>query len=150
MSTAEFGPADVQYSQDLFAHAWMVRTFVKHSAEVEEFPELMQAARTIFDVSRSLESRVDDPPAYFRQLRKKLHRLKAAAAQFRQDAPEASDHTNFRQAVQSFEACVRAWERLLCTHDGQSSNLPMTPRNEASDPAAELDAAAAFPDDDEG
>ena len=149
MSTAEYGPADVQCSQDLFAHAWMVRTFVKHSAEVEEFPELMQAARTIFDVSRSLESRVDDPTAYFRQLRKKFHRLKAAAEQFRQDAPLASDHTNFRQAVQSFEGCVRGWDRLLCTHAASPSKPTATPQNEAAEPVAELDATAAFPDDDD-
>ena len=26
--------------EQLMSHAWMVRTFVKHSSEVEDFPEL--------------------------------------------------------------------------------------------------------------
>lgn len=112
--TLELTPQDaVAQCQEVFAHAWMVRTFVKHSPEAEEFPELMQVARTVFDVSRSLESRVDDPPAYFRQLRKKLRRLRDAAVQFAHDAPLASDHTNFRQAVISMGACVSTLERLL-------------------------------------
>src|SRR5204863_3990596 len=85
--------------QTILAHAWMVRTFVKHSPEVEEFPELMGIVRNVFDLCRSVESRVSDPPAYIHQLRKKLSKLKAAAAQFALDAPVASDHTNFRQAV---------------------------------------------------
>ena len=28
----------VDECQDVMAHAWMVRTFVKHSEEVEDFP----------------------------------------------------------------------------------------------------------------
>ncbi len=28
----------VERAQAIMAHAWMVRTFVKHSTEVEEFP----------------------------------------------------------------------------------------------------------------
>ena len=103
----------VERCQAVFAHAWMVRTFVKHSPEVEEFPELMQVVRTVFDVSRAVESRTAEPVAYFHQLRKKMRRLKEAAAQFRQDAPVASDHTNFRLAVLSLEACVQEWEQLL-------------------------------------
>ncbi len=105
--------AAVQRCQDLFAHAWMVRTFVKHSPEVEDFPELMAVARTVFDISLSLESRIGDPPAYFRQLGKKFRKLREATEQFRIDAPVASDHTNFRMAVQSMEACVRELEVML-------------------------------------
>ncbi|MBW3543403.1 MAG: amidohydrolase [Planctomycetes bacterium] len=95
------------------AHAWMVRTFVKHSDEVEDFPELMGIVRAVFDTSRALETRADDPPAYLAMLRKKLGKLRTAAAAFRRNAPLASAHTNFQQAVVSMDACVDELERLL-------------------------------------
>ncbi len=103
----------VDRCQTLLAHAWMVRTFVKHSPEVEDFPELMGIVRNVFDLCRAVESRVADPPAYIHQLRKKLSKLKAAAAQFAVDAPLASDHTNFRQAVISIAGCVQELEAIV-------------------------------------
>ena len=56
-------------------------------------------ARTIFDVFRAVETQVRDPASYFRTVRKKLGKLKAAAEQFAKDAWRASTHTNFQQAV---------------------------------------------------
>lgn len=95
------------------AHAWMVRTFVKHSTEVEEFPELMEVVRTVFDTARALETKVNDPPGYLHLLRKKISKLRKAAEQFAHDAPLASDHTNFKQAVVSMNDCVRELEDVL-------------------------------------
>jgi hypothetical protein len=89
----------VERSQKLMSHAWMIRTFVKHSDEVEDFPELNEMARTIFDVFRAVETQIHDPAGYFRTVRKKLGKLKAAAEQFAKDAWHASTHTNFQQAV---------------------------------------------------
>ena len=103
----------VDQCQQAMAHAWMVRTFVKHSDEAEQFPELMQLVRTVFDTSRALETRVGDPPAYLRMLQKKLGKLRRAGEQFAQDAPQASTHTNFVQAVVSMRAAVETLERLL-------------------------------------
>ena len=105
--------AAVTHCQVVFAHAWMVRTFVKHSEVVEDFPELMQIVRTVFDTSRALEPKVDEPAAYLTTLRKKIGKLRAAADQFRADAPGASDHENYRQAVISMDACVAELERVL-------------------------------------
>ncbi|QDT56074.1 hypothetical protein Pan44_41240 [Caulifigura coniformis] len=105
--------AAVEQCQTILAHAWMVRTFVKHSQEVEDFPELMGIVRNVFDLCRAVESRVGDPPAYIHQLRKKLSKLKKASIQFANDAPLASDHTNFRQAVISIDACVRDLEAIV-------------------------------------
>ncbi len=99
--------------QTIMAHAWMVRTFVKHSPEVEDFPELMEIVRTVFDLSRALETRVDDPAGYLHMLKKKIGKLRQAAGKFRQDAPLASTHTNFQQAVLSMDACVVALEEIL-------------------------------------
>ncbi len=147
MTTESLLPAEaVRRCQNVFAHAWMVRTFVKHSPEAEEFPELMPVVRTVFDVSRSLESRVDDPEAYFRQLRKKMKKLRDAAIHFEREAPLASDHTNFKQAVQSMNACVEELQRIL-----NSVTLGVAPESPSSifHPARALDATSLTVDDSE-
>ena len=105
--------AAVARCQTIFAHAWMVRTFVKHSETVEDFPELMQIVRTVFDTSRALEPKVDEPVEYLATLRKKIGKLRTAAEQFRKDAPVASDHTNFRQAVISMDGCIAELEAVI-------------------------------------
>ncbi|MCA9117800.1 MAG: hypothetical protein KDA79_22170, partial [Planctomycetaceae bacterium] len=97
----------------VLAHAWMVRTFIKHSDEVEDFPELMGIVRAVFDTTRALETRGSDPAGFLHMLRKKLGKLKTAAAQFREDAPQASTHKNFEQAVLSMDTCVEDLELLL-------------------------------------
>lgn len=104
---------DVRRCQQIMAHAWMVRTFVKHSPEIEEFPELMGIVRGVFDLSRALETRADDPPEYFKMLWKKLSGLRQASEQFAIDAPVASTHTNYQQAVISIAACVEDLQQLL-------------------------------------
>lgn len=113
METEQKLQSCVQQAQNVMAHAWMVRTFVKHSDEVEDFPELMQVSRTIFDLSLALESRIENPKEYFRMLGKKWSRLNKAAAQFAIDAPIASTHTNFQQAVISVHTCVSQLQQIL-------------------------------------
>lgn len=97
----------------IMAHAWMVRTFIKHSPEVEDFPELMGIVRSVFDTARALETRVQDPAGYLHMLRKKIGKLRAAAGEFRVEAPKASIHTNFQQAVISMDTCVMDLEAIL-------------------------------------
>ena len=99
--------------QTVMAHAWMVRTFIKHSEEIDDFPELMGIVRAVFDTSRALETRVDDPDAYLKMLAKKIGKLGKAVEQFRIDAHQASTHTNFQQAVISIEASVEELQHLL-------------------------------------
>ena len=99
--------------QVVFSHAWMVRTFVKHSEVVEDFPELMHVVRTVFDTSRALETKVSQPKEYLNTLRKKIGKMRTVAEQFSKDAPLASDHENFRQAVISLNACVFELETIL-------------------------------------
>ena len=103
----------VDECQDVMAHAWMVRTFVKHSEEVEDFPELMGVVRAVFDTSRALETRLQDPAGYIKMLGKKIGRMRRATEQFRGDAPLASTHTNFVQAVRAIDLCVTRLEQLL-------------------------------------
>jgi len=128
MADAEIDPLDVSLDPQssllnppeiaaeidkLFAHLWMVRTFVKHAPEVEDFPELMHVVRAIFDASRAVETHRQDPADYIRMVKKKRAKLKTAADQFRKDAPLASDHTNFKMAVRSLDAALEALDRLL-------------------------------------
>lgn len=123
----------VERAETIMAHAWMVRTFVKHSTEIDDFPELMEIVRTVFDLARALETRINDPAGYLHMLRKKIGKLRKAADQFRHDAPLASDHTNFKQAVISIDACVDALEDLLRTTApspaGQAPENPDMPEN---------------------
>lgn len=103
----------VDRCERVMAHAWMVRTFIKHCEEVEDFPELMGIVRAVFDSSRALETRISDPAGYFKMLAKKIGKLKAATVQFRSDAAEASTHTNFALAVKSMDACCEDLDALL-------------------------------------
>ena len=100
------GEQFVKNCEDLMAHAWMVRTFVKHSEEAEDAVELMALPRQIFDLSMALESRVGDPAAYHKMLSKKLGKLRKASAQFAADAPAISTHTNFQMAARSVAVVV--------------------------------------------
>ena len=103
----------VERSQKLMSHAWMIRTFVKHSDEVEDFPQLNEMARTIFDVFRAVETQIHDPAGYFKTVRKKLSKLQSAAEQFAKDAWHASTHTNFQQAVIASRFLVEQLSELL-------------------------------------
>ena len=103
----------VERTQKLMSHAWMIRTFVKHSDEVEDFPQLNEMARTIFDVFRAVETQTLDPAGYFKTVRKKLDKLQAAAEQFAKDAWHASTHTNFQQAVSASRFLVEQLSELL-------------------------------------
>jgi hypothetical protein len=102
----------------------MVRTFVKHSPEAEDFPELMDIVRTVFDMSRALEVHLADPQAYLNTLRKKIGKLRIAADKFRAEAPLASTHTNFQQAVISIDTCVGDLEEILATAAAVSTVTP--------------------------
>ena len=99
--------------ETVMSHAWMVRTFVKHGEEVEDFPELMGIVRAVFDILRALETRVDDPAGYLHMLQKKIGKLRKATEQFRLDAQQASTHMNFTQAALSMDACVEQLEEWL-------------------------------------
>lgn len=131
----------VQRCDDVMSHAWMVRTFVKHSEEVEDYPELMEIVRMVFDASRALETRVSDPPAYIQMLRKKISKLKAATAQFAVDAPRISMHTNFAMAVRSMQICMRELEELLSLSQQLSASESAPAASATNTPPSEQSAA---------
>jgi hypothetical protein len=103
----------VERFQKTMAHAWMVRTFIKHCDEVDDYPELMGIVRAVFDMSRAIESKSDDPAVYFKFAGKKIGKLRKAAIQFQENAWSASTHTNFQQAVLSVQYSVDQMEVIL-------------------------------------
>ena len=94
---------------------------------MEDFPELMQIVRAVFDTCRALEPKVPDPQAYLTTLKKKISKLRAAVVQFQVDAPVASDHENFRQAVLSMNGCLTELEAILKQFPAQAP--PAMPAN---------------------
>jgi hypothetical protein len=99
-------PEVVACCQAQMSHAWMVRTFIKHSDEVEDFPELMGIVRCVFDTSLALETRLADPPGYLKMLSKKIGKLRSATAQFKEDAS-----FRWRPAFARWRNC---WSRGAC------------------------------------
>ncbi|SFI75674.1 hypothetical protein SAMN05421753_11237 [Planctomicrobium piriforme] len=99
--------------QTVLSHAWMIRAFLRHCEDAEDFPELFELDRAIFELCRALEPYAEEPASYFKALRKKIGGFKTAVAKFAVDAPAASAHTNFLQAVLSAQGCSAALERCL-------------------------------------
>jgi len=110
-----------------------VRTCIKHGEEIDDYPELMGIVRSVFDISRALETRQDDPVGYVKMLNKKVGKLRKAAEEFAVDALKASTHTNFQQAVKSMNVCVRELQLLSARGQELLSALPPTPMTNSSD-----------------
>jgi hypothetical protein len=105
----------------IVAHAWMVRTFLKHAPEFEDDVDRMEIPRAIFDFARAVETRyaTRDAVGYLKMVRKKLPKLRAAAERFSAERTTISNHTNFEQAAMSLSGCTRAIEEILSTVTGE-------------------------------
>jgi hypothetical protein len=99
----------------VLAHAWMVRTFLKHAEEIQDDEELLGVPRTIFDYVRAAEParQRGDFKEFFHRLRGKLPKLRKAAEVLAAEYRRVSVHTNFEMAAASLTACVRQIEALL-------------------------------------
>jgi len=116
----------------IVAHAWMVRTFLKHAPEFEEDVERMEIPRSIFDFARAVETRYAerDADGYLKMVRKKIGKLRAAAEKFAVEQPDISNHTNFQQAALSLTGCVAAIQEVM-------ESLPQSHGITAAPPAAD-------------
>ena len=109
-------PHDAMHRLDaLLTHVWMVRTFIKHSEELEDDPELGDVQRTLYDYMLALGTawKAQDSEAYLKQARKKFGKLQRATVQFAEIQPEVSTHTNFQMAVASLQQAVKEIEAVL-------------------------------------
>ncbi|MBS0210570.1 MAG: amidohydrolase [Planctomycetes bacterium] len=97
------------------SHVWLVRTFLKHSEEMEESDELPEVVRELYDyclaVGPALKN--NDPVEYLKVARKKLSRLQRSVEQYEEILPNVSTHTNFKMALQSLRVAVEEIARLL-------------------------------------
>jgi hypothetical protein len=109
-------PADaVERLTTVLAHAWMVRTFLKHADEIQDDEELLDVPRTIFDYVRAVEPAYQrhDYKDYLHRIRGKLPKLRRVAELFAAQHRRVSDHTNFQMAALSLTACVKEIEAIL-------------------------------------
>lgn len=105
----------VQRLNDILAHAWMVRTFLKHADEIQDDEALLDVPRTIFDYVRAVEPahQRGDTKEFLHRIRGKLPKLRRVAELFAAEYRRVSDHTNFQMAALSLTACVRQIEEIL-------------------------------------
>jgi hypothetical protein len=106
----------------ILAHAWMVRTYLKHADEIQEDEELLEVPRTIFDYCRAVEPahQRGDVKDYLHRIRGKLPKLRRAAELFAAQYRRVSTHTNFEMASLSLGGCVRAIEEILAALPGRT------------------------------
>jgi hypothetical protein len=99
----------------ILAHAWMVRTFLKHADEVQEDVELLEVHRMIFDYCRAVEPSRErgDVADYLRRAKGKLPKLRGVAELFAREHKRVSDHTNFQMAALSLQGVVKQIEEVL-------------------------------------
>jgi cob(I)alamin adenosyltransferase len=100
---------------DWVSHVWMVRTFLKHSDEATDDEELAEIHRGLYDFMLALGPALDSGDAlrYLKIARKKIGKLRATAAAFRELQPEVSGHMNFCMANKSLSLAVRRIDELL-------------------------------------
>lgn len=97
------------------SHVWMVRHFLKHCDEAQDDDELLAVPRALYDAMLALGPawQQRDATAYLRVARKKLGKLRRAAADFERLQADVSTHTNFQMAVRSLNEAVSRVETLL-------------------------------------
>jgi hypothetical protein len=110
----------------VLAHAWMVRTFLKHADEIQEDEELLDVPRTIFDYVRAVEPAYQrqDYKDYLHRIKGKLPKLRRVAEFFAAEHRRVSDHTNFQMAALSLTGCVQEIEAILAA---LQTNAPPSP-----------------------
>ena len=115
----------------ILAHAWMVRTFLKHADEIQEDEELLDVPRTLFDSIRAVEPARErgDTKEYLRRLQGKLPKLRRIAEFFAREYRRVSTHTNFEMAALSLSGCVRQIEEVLAS---VSRETPRAAKDEES------------------
>jgi hypothetical protein len=115
----------------VLAHAWMVRTFLKHAEEVQEDEEFLEVPRTVFDYCRAVEParQRGDVKDYLHRIRGKLPKLRRVAEFFAREHRRVSDHTNYQMAAQSLSGCVKEIEEVLAALPRPGGAAQATPPN---------------------
>jgi hypothetical protein len=113
-------PADaVARLNTVLAHAWMVRTFLKHADEIQSDEGMLDVPRTLYDSIRAVEPAFQrgDHADFLRRLKGKLPKLRRVADHFAAHFKAFSPHTNFEMAAASLSGVVRQMEEIFAAVD---------------------------------
>ncbi|MCS6864928.1 MAG: hypothetical protein RMJ56_06050 [Gemmataceae bacterium] len=99
----------------VLAHAWMIRTFLKHADEIQQSDEMLEVPRTLYDSIRAVEPAFQrhDHGDYLRRLKGKLPKLRRIADYFHHHYKQFSPHTNFEMAAISLQGVVQQIDEIL-------------------------------------
>jgi hypothetical protein len=114
----------------VLAHAWMIRTFLKHADEIQENEEMLEVPRTLYDSIRAVEPAFlrGDFADFLRRLKGKLPKLRRAADYFAANFKKFSPHTNFEMASASLLGVVKHTEEIFAVVDWDAVKaLPPVP-----------------------
>lgn len=119
---------------EIAAHLWMIRTFLKHADEIQEDAEMLEVPRMIFDYIRALEpsTLAGDFARCVRLARGKLPKLRRVQEYFAREHRRVSDHTNFQMAALSLTACVARIEEILAAEKSTASEATIASDAEES------------------
>lgn len=99
----------------VLAHAWMVRTFLKHAEEIQDDADMLDVPRTLYDSIRAVEPAFQrrDADEYLRRLKGKLPKFRKAAEYYNAHFRTFSPHTNFEMAGLSLTGVVHEMEAIF-------------------------------------
>ena len=103
----------------ILAHAWMVRTFLKHAEEIQEDADMLDVPRTLYDSIRAVEPAFPrgDHEEFLRRLKGKLSKFRRTAEYYNANYKSFSPHTNYEMAGQSLIGIVKAMEEVFAKLD---------------------------------
>jgi hypothetical protein len=119
----------------VLAHAWMIRTFLKHADEIQESEDMLEVPRTLYDSIRAVEPAFQrgDLAEFLRRLNGKLPKLRRVAEYFAAHFKDFSPHTNFEMASASLQGVVKQMEEIFAGLDWDAVRaLPVPPRPSSS------------------
>jgi hypothetical protein len=125
----------------VLAHAWMIRTFLKHADELQASEEMLDVPRTLYDSIRAVEPAFQrgDFADFLRRLRGKLPKLRRASEYFAAHFKEFSPHTNFEMAAASLAGVVQQLEEIFAAVDWEAVRALPRPTGESEPEADPLD-----------
>jgi hypothetical protein len=125
----------------VLAHAWMIRTFLKHADEIQESEDMLDVPRTLYDGIRAVEPahQRGDVADYLRRLKGKLPKIRRAAEYFNAHFKEFSPHTNFEMAALSLRGVVQQLEEIFAQVDWEEVRSLARPQPSTSTEAPDPD-----------
>jgi len=123
----------------VLAHAWMIRTFLKHADEIQADEGMLDVPRTLYDSIRAVEPAFQrgDYADFLRRLKGKLPKLRRASEHFSAHFKEFSPHTNFEMAAASLLGVVKHMEEIFAAVDW--SEVAKLAQTKPSDPLDDIE-----------